>query len=190
MRVIDVPRGHVLRGSTEAFIAQVFADHYGASGIVLPPLLRAMIDASGNHVCACGLRFASDGFLSEAYLDRPVEMVLAEWSGRPAHRHSIFEVAALAGGTPRASLPFLLQLISFGEQAGFEWALFTATQRLRGLLGCLGLDVVHIAKATPDCLATATDWGSYYDNAPVVCAVNRLAVAHFFTSRQRSVVHA
>ena len=190
MCVIDVRRGHVLRAATELFIAQTFATHYGASGVALPPLLRVMLDSSGRHVCACGLRFADDGYLSEAYLDRPVEAVLTEWAKQPVSRSSIFEVTSLAGRTPRASRPFLLQQIAFGEQAGFEWALFTATQRLRSLLGCLGLDVVHIANAAPDRLATGADWGTYYDNAPIVCAVNRQAVAHFFMSRQRSAIHA
>lgn len=190
MSVIDVPRGHVLRAITEAFIAQTFASHYAASGIVLPPLLRVMLDHSGRHLCACGLRFAQDGFLSEAYLDRSVDSLLAERAGRFVRRDSIFEVVSLASRTPRASMPFLLDIIAFGERAGSEWSVFTATHRLRGLLGCLGLDVVPIAEAAPERLAGKTDWGTYYENAPVVCAVSRQAVAHFFMARKRSAVHA
>lgn len=190
MSNIHVPRGHPMRACTEAFIAETYAAHYGASSILLPPLLQATLDPSGRHVCACGMRFDSDGFLSEAYLDHSVERVLSDHSERKVNRKAIFEVASLASRSPRASFSFLLDIITYGERAGFEWALFTATERLRSLLACLNLELVHIADARPERLRSQADWGTYYEHAPQVCAVSRQAVAHYFMKRKRSFQHA
>lgn len=190
MSIIHVPQGHALRATTEAFIAKTYADHYGASSILLPPRLHAIVDSSGAPVCACGVRFAEDGFLSESYLDRSAETTLSERCGSRIERSSIFEVASLASRSPRASFSLLLQIIAYGEHAGFEWALFTATQRLRSLLSCLGLELETLSEARPERLRLQAHWGSYYEHAPQVCAVSRTAAAQFFKHRKRSVQHA
>lgn len=166
-----VPRSHPLRGEAEACIAEVYERAFGASGLDFPSLLVAWADAEGRPLCAAGLRTAADGFFSEAYLDRPIERLLAARSGRPVARAVVFEVTTLASRRAEASPAFLRQLAVFGHCAGFRWAFFTATERLRRLLGGLGIPAVELAAADPARLPDAGRWGSYYSRAPRVCAV-------------------
>ncbi|SMF60140.1 Thermostable hemolysin [Tistlia consotensis] len=166
-----VPASHPLREAVEDCIATVYERAFGARDLSFPTLLIAWAGADGRPLCAAGLRTAADGFFSEAYLDRPIERLLAAEAGEPVAREAVFEVTTLASRSAEASPAFLRQLAVFGGRAGFRWSFFTATERLRRLLRGLGIPALELAPADPGRLADPERWGSYYSQAPRVCAV-------------------
>jgi len=183
VQILVVPREHALRAQIERFIADVYREHYQASLTVFPPDLIAMVGEGGQCICASALRYADTGFFSECYLDVPVEQALSQAAGRAVPRERIFEVTGLASRAPRAATRFLHHVVAYGERAGFDWAFFTATRRLRELLERINLSPLPLAVADPARVANPEAWGSYYAAAPLVCAVNR-SVASAFLSPQ------
>jgi hypothetical protein len=190
MNIIVVPHDHELRATTEHFISEVYETHYQASVPSYPPVLIGMFEKNGELLCASGLRFAQDGFFSEAYLDISVERALAVASGKSIAREDIFEVTTLASRAPRVATRFLRQIVAFGELSGFEWAFFTATDRLREILRRIDLPLLTLTPADPARIANPAVWGSYYAASPCVCAVKREAAASFLFHDTRSELHA
>lgn len=171
-RVIFVSPSHSLRAHVEACIRTVYERVFAARGLVFPGTLIALVDGDDRPLCAAGLRTAGEGFFSEIYLDAPIERVLSRRAGRPVAREAVFEVTTLASRSAEASPRFLRQLAILGKSAGFEWSFFTATARLRALLGQLGGPILDLGPADPRRLADAERWGSYYTHSPQVCAVH------------------
>jgi hypothetical protein len=190
MHLLVVPEQHALRGPTEHFIADVYKSHYQAAISSFPPILVAMLESTGHLLCASGLRFARTGFFSDAYLDIPIEHALAKSTGRLISRDDIFEVTTFASRAPHAATKFLQHVVAYGGHAGFEWAFFTATARLRDLLRRLHLPFLTLGLADPARLANPAVWGAYYECAPYVCAVSRDAAAKFLSQSAGSAVHA
>jgi hypothetical protein len=83
------------RAAVEAYIAQKFAETYGARiQSFLPQLLS--LHNNGALGAALGLRRAGSGALFlEQYLDRPVQQLLAEAAGQPVARADIVEIGNL-----------------------------------------------------------------------------------------------
>lgn len=189
MTIIVVSRDHAERGRVERFIGKVYAHHYGAEITSFPDHLVALMDRNGAIECASGLRFAETGFFSECYLDQPIEDVLAPIAGGIVARDSVFEVTSLASTAPHSSTRFLRRIVAYGEFAGFSWAFFTATERLRALLQRVELPVATLAPAVRHRVADPAAWGSYYESNPHVCAVDRAAAAAFLAQRREPVVH-
>ncbi len=190
MQIRVVSKGHELRSDVERFIADVYRDHYRASLTSFPPDLIAMFDDEGQCMCASGLRFAQTGFFSECYLGMPVEKALSQAAGAPVRRESIFEVTGLASRAPRTATRFLRHIVAYGELAGFDWAFFTATNRLRELLNRIDLPPLALAIADPALVPNAGSWGSYYGSAPIVCAINRRAASAFLGRQAQGVAYA
>lgn len=170
-RVILVPQSHAQRAQTEAFIRDVYAQAFGAGGLEFPNTLVALLGGDDRPLCAAGLRTASDGFFSEAYLEAPIQEVLSARLEKPVVRESIFEVNTLASRRVEVSPSFLRHLTELGKRAGFEWCFFTAGSRLRKLLRHLSIPIVELSPADPQRLPSPERWGSYYSDAPQVCAV-------------------
>ena len=90
---------------------------------------------------------------------------------QPVSRERIVEVGNLAADKAGGSLFVILNLARHFDRLGFEWVVFTATRELVGIFTRLGLPLLAIASADPARLGDeATDWGSYYDTAPIVVA--------------------
>ncbi len=190
MQIFVASRGHPLRSRVERFIADVYRDHYSASVTSFPLDLIAALNSQGQCICAAGLRFAQGGFFSESYLDTTIEQALSAAVEKPVHRSNIFEVTSLASRAPRSSTLFLRHIVLYGELAGFDWAFFTATDRLRELLGLVGLPPLALASAIPQRVPNWENWGSYYTAAPVVCAINRNAATRFLSHQTRRAAYA
>lgn len=190
MQILVLTQNHARRAEVENFIAGVYRGHYAASVPAFPPTLIALLGRRGDWLCAAGLRFSETGFFSECYLDQPAEVQLARASGVSVRREQIFEVSALASRAPQRAAQFLHYIVSYGEAAGFEWAFFTATERLRDLLSALGLPFLILGDADKRRVRTPDVWGSYYDCAPLVCAVGRSAARMYIEGSARSVAHA
>lgn len=190
MQIVVVSQEHYLRAEVERFIADVYQQHYRASLAAFPPDLVTMLGNDGQCVCASGLRYADTGFFSECYLDVPVELALSQAAGRLVTRDLIFEVTGLVSRDPHAAMRFLRHVVAYGERAGFEWAFFTATRRLRALLERMGLSLLPLAIAEQERVPEPKAWGSYYVSSPLVCAVSRTAASEFLAPRTARLAHA
>lgn len=171
-RLIIVPPPHPLRAAAEACIRGVYEQVYGADGLEFPGTLIAWASTEGLPMCAAGLRTCGDGFFSEIYLDAPIERLLTTTGGTTVRREAVIEVTTLASRRTDLSASFLFQLAGFCRGAGFDWCFFTATERLRSLLRRLGIPTVELAPADPARVRAPERWGSYYQHAPLVCAVH------------------
>lgn len=158
------------RARTEAMIRAVYAETYGAAISSFPRRLAVLLDGNEQPLCAAGLREAEDGFFSEAYLDGPIEQVLADRIGGALPRSEGFEVTTLAGAQPGAACLLLRHIVDAGRSTGKSWAFFTATRSLRLLMRRGGLDLLALAPARRERIANPDAWGRYYDTDPWVCA--------------------
>lgn len=189
MRVILIPRGDDLRPKAEKFIAKVYEQHYGARITAFPETLVVRVADTNRIECAAGLRFAGDGFFSEAYLDASIDMLLSGLRHDLVPREKIFEVTSLASAAPHLVGSFLRKIIACGEAAGFEWAFFTATEPLKMLLERLGLRLLLLAAAERSRVTNPEAWGSYYALAPRVYGVHRHGIAARLGEQSRVPLH-
>lgn len=165
--VVGAPR----RAEAEAFIAEVFREHYAAELRSFAPNLM-LLERGERILAAAGWRGADgERLFLERYLDGPVEEAVERLAGHPVRRARIVEVGNLAVDQRGASVDVILGLASHLDQLGYEWVVFTATSELIRIFRRLGLPPLALASADPGRLGEqADDWGSYYDNGPVVVA--------------------
>jgi hypothetical protein len=185
-----IPEHHRLRSKTEQFIRKIYCEEYGARLGGFPASLIALLDEQGDILCAAGLRFPDEGFFSERYLDWPIEKALERVHGRGVRRERVFEVTTFASRSPHSVPWFIGQIVEYGEEAGFEWAFFTLTRRLSLLLYRIGLELAPLGAADCARIENLASWGSYYEAAPEVYAINRDSLTKRFAARRRLVANA
>jgi len=155
----------------ERFIAERFADAYGAELRRFMPRLFGTYDAGGRLHAAFGMRSAAEERLFlECYLDEPVEQLVSRRAGEAVSRRHIAEVGNLAGATPgalRELIPLLTRLL---HRQSFHWVVFTGAARLCNGFSRLGLPLSVMAPAPIGRLPEAERayWGSYYRHSPSV----------------------
>lgn len=177
MQLVVVDRMHPLRDRVEALIAGAYARCYGAIVRQFPDRLIVVQDANGELHCATGVRDAAAGFFSECYLDVPAEAAIANAAGIAVGRTDILELTTLGSVRP-GTLPILLHgFARDGLAAGHRWGLFTATKRLRRFAIRSGIPYFDLGAAEPARIGDPAPWGSYYDEAPRVCAVDGHRIA-------------
>lgn len=159
------------RPAAEAFVAATFGARYGATIRTFTPNL-VMLERGGEIYAAAGWRCAGDEALFlEAYLDHPVERLIARLAGQEVARDSIVEVGHLSSSRSGGSVDIIASLSRHLAQLGFEWVVFTATAELIAIFNRLSLPLLALAPADPARLGgAASDWGTYYDTSPVVVA--------------------
>lgn len=171
-----VERSHRLRGRVETYIRDVFHHEYDARLGDLPRCLVA--ETNGVKIgCAASLRFAADGFLSESYLQQPIERVIARLSGDEVPRETIAEIGSLAAASPEALDRLITDLPAFLRVHEVHWACFTATARLRLFLRHAGVAMTELCPADPARIEAAELWGTYYRQSPkvmLVCAAGAI----------------
>jgi hypothetical protein len=166
-----VSRQHRLRERVEGLVRSVYARQYGARVTSFPEAMMALVDLDGEPICVAGIRFGLADCFSEIYLDEPIEKVLARASGAPVARDRILEVTGLASARLGSSFTFLQEVVEYGRTQGMRWGVFTATGRLRRVIGASCLPVIEIAPARPERISNPLDWGTYYQTDPWVCAM-------------------
>jgi hypothetical protein len=170
--LIAVMTDHPSRAEAEACARRSYDLVYGARLGTFPPRLMALAEAGGIQAVA-GLRTVEDGFFCERYLGDSLSCVLARHTGSRVDARTVVEVTSLAAARPAAFLRLVTGLRTWIPRHGFEWAVFTATRRLRRTLVGLDLSLISLAKADSARVENAADWGSYYATDPAVCAVAR-----------------
>ena len=162
-----------LRAELEAGIRATYAAAYGATIRHCLPLLLGLRDESGALLGVIGAQPGSDPgpMFLETYLDRPAEEVLAAAVGGPVRRQVLAEVGNLSALQPGAGLMLVSTLAAYFDGSGSRWAIFTATESLRGTFLRRGLELVDLGPADGRRLGDAlVDWGRYYQTAPRVTA--------------------
>jgi len=159
------------RPTAEAFVRDVFAEHYGAQVSSFAPTLT-LFEQDAQLIAAAGWRSAGDERLFlERYLDAPIEQAVAQLAGQPITRERIVEVGNLATTRQGSSVQVIFLLAEHFYRSGFEWVVFTATRELVRIFTRLGLPLLALAPADPSRLGDeAAAWGSYYDTQPIVVA--------------------
>ena len=168
------------RPRAEAFIKTGFHRAYGARLSRFMPALMAL-RRDGEMVAACGLRpSAGEALFLETYLDAPVETALARRTGAEWARADIVEVGNLVVARAGFARDLITHLTTHLHSNGPAWTVFTAVPALRNNFLRLGIPLVTLAPADGARLppAARTEWGSYYDQSPVVTAVNVRAAFH------------
>jgi hypothetical protein len=168
IHLADSPR----RFEVETFIRDVYAEHFGARLGALMPILVTLCDCDGRIQAAAGLRPADlRGLFVENYTAAPIEQVLQTATGERVGRARIIEVGNLATRSPGSARVLFRSMTSWLYEQGFDWVVFAGTIDVRLIFRRMGVDLVALCDADPACLGDARhDWGSYYENQPLVMA--------------------
>ena len=162
------------REDLERFTRRIFRNQHGVTNVSFLPSLLGLKDNSGNVLATVGYGSCTDEptFL-EQYLDVPIEEHIALLGGTAIQRSEIVEIGNLAAENSFwASLLFSHLAVDL-SQAGYRWAVFTATRQVRRIFTAMGVGLTELASADPARLGDAAqDWGSYYQNVPRVVAGN------------------
>ncbi|WP_101758135.1 thermostable hemolysin [Oceanicoccus sp. KOV_DT_Chl] len=157
------------REKLEQYIAQIFHTSYGARIFDYLPLLLSL-QTDGQITAALGLRSAAhETLLSERYLHCSAEQIIEQCHDQTVQRQHIIELGNLVGSTPGHSAVLYLLAVAAMEQAGYQYLLFTANQKVRASINRCGFTPIVISAARAECLGTQAErWGSYYDGDPQV----------------------
>jgi len=165
------PVGDPARAPVEDFIRSVYAERFGADLVHFAPTLVSLRD-DRRVVAAAGYRSAGTGRLFlEAYLQAPIERMLAASGGTTPARARVVEVGHLAAMRAGEGLRLMKMLGVHLSSLGFHWVVCTLTEELRHLFGRLGVPTTVLGRADPAALGEdALHWGRYYDHRPTVLA--------------------
>ncbi|ASD69527.1 thermostable hemolysin [Pseudoalteromonas piscicida] len=154
------------RGELEHAIHSGFAHAFGADIHEYYPLLSHLNYRQSD--CFLGLRFATkDALFVEQYLNCPVEQCLS----MVAERSHIAELGNLFSTGRMATLSHFIVLTQALLESDIRYLVFTATKQVRALMKLCQVEVNKISLAHGT-IASAKDYGSYYQCAPMVCSVD------------------
>jgi hypothetical protein len=158
------------RGALEAFIRERFEHKHGAAVRSFLPVLLGLEDEAGRIVAAAGYRSADSGALYlEQYLGEGIESSIARRMGGTTSRAAIAEIGNFAAADCATAMTLVNVLAEFLVDRGHDWAVFTATRTVRGIMCRLGIELVELARAEQARVAARPDqWGSYYAHDPRV----------------------
>lgn len=125
---------------------------------------------AGRVGAGLGYRRADSGPLFlEAYLDDPIETVIADRLGQNFNRNDIIEIGNMAADNAPAMIALWAQAANdLGGEA--EMAVAVLTSPLRGMFRRLGIHLHELSAAQPERLgADAARWGNYYALDPIIC---------------------
>ncbi|MTI63841.1 thermostable hemolysin [Methylophaga sp.] len=161
------------RAAVEQFIYQRFAHQYAANISVFLPMLLSAADNKGI-TAALGFQPANlHRLFLEFYLDCDIETTLGLVTGGAVERQRIVEIGNLASGRQRATQSLFLLLAQILYESGYEWVVFTANSAVKAWLSRLQIPAFVLNDADPKRLPDkGANWGSYYDDKPVVLAAN------------------
>jgi len=169
------------RPELEAYIGEQFANVYDAKITGFLPILSSM-HCLGQTSAVAGIRTAQyhDLFI-EQYLDESIEHTLSHLLPSAVSRSDIVEIGNLSATHRGATLLFFIVQITLLYEAGFSWAVFSATEQVEKIMSKLNIVTLDLGRADPTRLGDeAADWGSYYDTRPTVRAINIAATVAGF----------
>lgn len=165
--------GSARRAALEQFIRQRFELQHGAHIRHFMPCLFGLENQTGQLLGAVGVRSGNSGPLFlERYLDEPIQSAIGSRLGNTEPgRGELVEVGNLAADSPGAARLLIVALTDLLVALGFRWVTFTGTPTLLNSFQRLGLTPIALGEADPARMGEElADWGSYYDNRPLVMA--------------------
>ncbi len=190
------------RAAAEAYVADCFANAYGARVSSFAPDLFAMHCADTISAVA-GIRLAQhENLFLEQYLDSPVEHIVGAAYNETVGREHVFELCNLAAGRPGVCYLLYVVLAHVMHRSGYRYAIFAGTRQVARIVSKLQFTVADLAPADPARLGeAAADWGNYYRTSPRVMAIDldasladfagfslQSAVANLFTAEIDALV--
>ncbi len=174
MRTQIIERGNPSQAALyDAAVAQlhnVYASAFGATPQTSPPRFAVTLSPQGEIVCIAGIRMQHEGFLSQCYLDEPIETLLSRTSGYTIAPQDVLEVGALATLSPFPVFQTLRAISHWGRARHISWAVFTGTAEVRRLIARAKITALVLSQAKRERVADPQAWGSYYQHDPWVCA--------------------
>jgi hypothetical protein len=157
------------RRAAEHRVRSGFSARFGARLASFMPVLARYQHMSGASG-VIGIRRASEEpLLLENYLSRPIEAEIAGLVAAPVDRGSIAEIGQFVVDDRSIVGDLFLDLVPFLLGERFDWVCFTGTGQIRALLARVGFHGMVITAADSGRVGNCADqWGSYYDNDPVV----------------------
>lgn len=173
--VIGCDRHASCRHQVQEFIRKGFYQWYRADVQDFLPLL---VTARAQNIhSVLGLRTQTSDMLVTRYLDGGLAETLAA-HGIHDVEGKVAEIGNLYSESHAYTLPLLLTTVKALLEAGFTYALFTATTRVQALFMRYGLQASAICPANPEKLdGKAADWGSYYQAGPTVMLLDLARVS-------------
>lgn len=168
--------GSARRVALEQFVCQRFELQHGARIRHFMPCLFGLFgleNQTGQLLGAVGVRSGNSGPLFlERYLDEPIQSAIGARLGNSVPgRGELVEVGNLAADSPGAARLLIVALTDLLVALGFRWVTFTGTPTLLNSFQRLGLTPIALGEADPTRMGDElADWGSYYDNRPLVMA--------------------
>lgn len=163
------------RIAVQEFIGAIFDRAHHARIKHYMPVLLSLNAPNGTLVMACGLRAAaaSDLFL-EQYLSQPIQVALATVAAKPIARSDIVEVGNLAVAAQTPARHLIVALTRYLAATPMQWVVCTVLPQLRNSFSRLGIPYYELGAARIESLSPEerADWGNYYDERPLVIAIN------------------
>jgi hypothetical protein len=158
------------RRQLEAYIGQQFEETYGATITEFLPEFLGM-QCEHRISAVAGIRPAiGRNLFVEQYIDTPIELAINQFTPSPIQRSEIAEIGNLSAMHRGATILFFIVFAAIMHEAGFKWAVFTATEQLEAIIKKLNFITHDLAVANPRRLGDdASRWGTYYDTSPAVC---------------------
>jgi len=160
------------RDAAEQYIRSGFFRTHRAQIQSFMPVLVTVSGEPGQIEGALGYRAGgNEPFFLERYLDQPVELAIAERSGRSVDRHTIVEIGNLACESARTAGRLMRALARYLISQRYQWVVFTGTRAVRDILRIFPAPLIELANASEACAGNTGDtWGRYYRSDPRVMA--------------------
>lgn len=173
------------RASLQNFISHGFREAYGAEVQTFMPDLLA-VSAQGAWQAVLGIRSGQNQSLFvEQYLDADICTVL-QAAGIAAQRDEVVEIGNLFSANRQYTLLLFVVLAYALHQLGYRQLVCCATEQVQTLLSRHGLQLTYLADGDASRLGdAASNWGSYYQSHPKVCALDLTQAMTLISSSPR-----
>ena len=160
----------VQRARVERFIERRYLDRFGSRIVEHYPTLLSLQSDDGNVRATIGLRNAfREPLFLERYFDEPIERMISHAMGAMPARADILEIGNMASIGRTASARLIAASASYLGNSRCRYAVVTATEELRRMLGAFGFAWRTLGPARADKLPDhGRSWGSYYEQNPEV----------------------
>src|ERR1700758_1911777 len=160
----------VQRARVERFIESRYLDRFGSRIVEHYPTLLRLQSDDGNVRATIGVRNASrEPLFLERYFDEPIERMISHATGATPARTDILEIGNMASVGRIASARLIAASASYLSTSRCRYAVVTATEELRQMLGSFGFAWRALGAARADRLPDkGRSWGSYYDQNPEI----------------------
>ncbi len=177
------------RARVESFIERGYFDRFGSVVADHYPTLLSLENRRGDVLAALGIRnAANERLFLERYFDEPIELVLSQAIGTALARPQILEVGNFASIGRGASARLIAAAATYLKSCRCRYAVATATEELRNLLGSFGFAWHRLGTARAERLSDqGRSWGRYYEQNPEILVGEILQAPERMRSYARAI---